>query len=61
MDSLMEIFYAILPVCMTGLYTFAITRYNCLNNIPLEKLELTYNRVYFPIYCMIRNNENTSK
>lgn len=59
MENLFEIVIVILPSCATGIITFLITRYTYLKNIPNDKLEITYNRVYYPVYRMIRNNEDT--
>lgn len=61
METLFEIVKVILPFCATGIITFLITRYTYLKNIPNDKLEITYNRVYYPVYRMIRNNEDILK
>ena len=53
MESLMEILKIILPPLVTGTITFIITKYTYSKNRPLDKLEITYNRVYYPIYRMI--------
>ena len=49
----MELLKIILPACITGIITFLITKYSYHTNIPLDKYEASYNRVYYPIYCMI--------
>lgn len=38
--------------------TFFITKYTYHKNIPLDKLEISYNRIYYPIYCLLRNNKD---
>ena len=53
MESLMEILKIILPPLVTGTITFIITKYTYNKNRPLDKLEITYNRVYYPIYRLI--------
>ncbi len=58
MDILIEFMKVILPVCITGFITFLITKYSCNKNIPLDKLEITYNRVYYPLYCLIKENKD---
>ena len=50
----------ILPACITGLVTFLVNKYNYHKNIPLDKLEITYNRIYYPIYYLIRNKKEVS-
>lgn len=53
MESFMEILKIILPPFVTGIITFIITKYTYSKNRPLDKLEITYNRVYYPIYRMV--------
>lgn len=57
MGIFIEILKKIVPVCITGLITFLVTRYTCQKNIPLDKYEVAYNRVYYPIYRLIYNGE----
>lgn len=52
MDIFIEIVKIIIPVILTGIITFLITRYTYRINIPLDKLEKAYNKVYYPIYCL---------
>ena len=42
---------------ITGVFTFLITKYTYYKNIPLDKLEISYNRVYYPIYRQIKSND----
>lgn len=47
----------VVPAIITGIITFLITKYTYHKNIPLDKLENAYNRVYYPIYCLIKEND----
>lgn len=55
-DTFIEILKAVLPVIITGIITFLITKYSYHKNIPLDKLEIAYNRIYYPIYCLITSD-----
>lgn len=55
---MMEVLNVILPPVITGILTFLITKYQCQKKVPLEKMEKAYNKVYFPIYQLIRNESN---
>lgn len=55
-NSIAEIIWNLTPVFVTGIITFLITKYEYHNNLPLDKLEIAYNRVYFPIYRMLNEN-----
>lgn len=50
-----EIITGSFPVIITGIYTFILTKYSFYKNVPLDKLEISYNRVYYPLYRMLRN------
>lgn len=52
-ENIVEIFKEVVPVIITGIFTFFITRYTYNKNIPLDKLEITYNRIYYPIYQLL--------
>lgn len=56
MGVIISILKIILPAITTGLFTFLVTKYTYHNNRPLEKLEIAYNRVYYPLYKLIYNN-----
>lgn len=60
MKTLFEILKVILPAIITGLFTFLITKYTYNRNIPLDKLEITYNRIYYPLYKII-SDKNISE
>lgn len=53
METLFEILKVILPAIITSLFTFFITKYTYNNNRPLDKIEIAYNRIYYPIYKII--------
>ncbi len=57
MDFLQEILLA----GITGIITFLITKYEYHRNVPLEKMEVAYNRIYFPLFQLIRNEKDVSK
>lgn len=57
MNSIFEMAKVILPVLITNIFTFIITKYTYNRNTPLDKLEIAYNRIYYPI-CRIIHNEN---
>lgn len=44
---------SILPVLITGAFTFLITKYSYYKNVPLDKMEIAYNRIYYPLYKLI--------
>jgi hypothetical protein len=47
--KMLNIISPLFPVLLTGLITFFITKYTQNRNIPLDKLEIAYDRVYYPI------------
>lgn len=54
--TFIEILKVVVPVIMTGIITFLVAIYNYNKNIPLDKLEIAYNRIYYPIYCLITSD-----
>lgn len=58
MEKIFDIIKIILPSIITGIFTFLITRYNYNKNIPLDKLEIAYNRVYYPLFRLIKDNND---
>ena len=54
MGTFIEILKTILPAIITGIGTFLITKYNYYKNVPLDKIEIAYDRVYYPIYKIIQ-------
>lgn len=59
METIFEILKVVLPAIIAGLCTFLITKYTYNKNRPLDKLEIAYNRVYYPIY-KIMSDKNTN-
>lgn len=57
MEAVFETLKIVLPAIITGLFTFLITKYTYNKNRPLDKIEIAYNRVYYPLYRII-SNEN---
>lgn len=57
MKNFIEILKIILPAIITGFFTFFITKYNYSKNVPLDKMEISYNKVYYPLYKIIYNNK----
>lgn len=56
METILEISKIILPAIITGLFTFLITKYTYNKNHPLDKMEIAYNRVYYPLDQIISDN-----
>jgi len=56
METIFEILKIILPAITTGVFTFFVTKYTYGKNRPLDKFEIAYNRVYYPLYRMISND-----
>lgn len=48
---------AIISAVITGVITFLITRYNWQKNLPTDKFEIAYNRIYYPIIQIINATE----
>lgn len=58
---LIEIIKIIAPAVITGLITFLITKYNYGKSRPLDKMELAYNRVYYPIYRLLKGEKQINQ
>lgn len=56
MNLLFEMLRVILPAIVAGMFTFLVTKYTYSRNIPLDNLRITYNRVYYPIYRIVKND-----
>lgn len=54
METLFEILIAVFPAIITGLFSFLITKYTYNRNVPLDKLEISYSRVYYPLYRFLK-------
>lgn len=57
MENIFNILKIILPAITTGIFTFFITKYTYNKNRPLDKLEIAYNKVYYPLYKLIHYND----
>ena len=53
MNTLIDILKTIVPVVTSGIFTFIITKYSYNKKVPLDKMEIAYNRVYYPIYRIV--------
>lgn len=58
LNFLIDILPIIIPVMLTGLFTFLVTAYKYNKNKPLDKFEITYNRVIYPVYINMVENES---
>lgn len=61
MINIFEILSPLIIAIITGVITFLITKYTYHNNKPLDKLEITYNRLYYPIYRLILNTQSVDE
>lgn len=43
------------PIMIPCVSTFLVAKYTCRNNRPLDKLEIAYNRIYFPLYVWVND------
>ena len=46
MKSFFEILKIFLPALTTGLFGFITAKYSYSKNVPVEKMEIAYNRIY---------------
>lgn len=61
MELIFEILKIVLPAIITGFSTFIITKYTYNKNIPIDKLEISYNRIYYPLFELMRSRNNKNK
>lgn len=54
MEGIYEIIKVIIPVIITGFVTYWVTKYN---RCPTDKIEVAYNRIYYPLMKVIKNSE----
>lgn len=54
MEGIYEIIKVIIPVIITGFVTYWVTKYN---RCPTDKIEIAYNRIYYPLLQVIKNSE----
>lgn len=55
MKILLEIIKILLPAAVTGIFTFWATKYAYSKDVPLQKMEIAYNRIYYPLYNLLQN------
>ena len=55
MKSFFEILKIFLPALTTGLFGFFTAKYSYSKNVPLEKMEIAYNRIYYPLYNLLKD------
>lgn len=61
MNIFIDILKTIVPAIISGVFTFIITKYSYNRKVPLDKMEIAYNRVYYPIYRIIYDNKKFNK
>lgn len=57
METVQRVFLDLLPLIVSNLFTFYLTKYTWHKNRPLDKAEIAYNRIYYPLYCFVRNQK----
>lgn len=57
MDIIIKILQYVLAPIISGIATFLVTKYTYKRNVPLDEMRIAYNRVYYPIYKLIYNEE----
>lgn len=57
----LDILKSVLPVILSSMGTFIVTKYTHHRNIPLDKMEIAYNRVYYPIYRLMSIQDDFKK
>lgn len=55
MNIFLEMMKILLPAVITGTFTFFTTKYSYSKDVPLEKMEISYNRIYYPLYQFLQN------
>lgn len=60
METFIEIIKVVLPSIIAAISTFIITKYKYNKNVPLDKMEIAYNRIYYPIYKILNAEKNNS-
>ncbi len=57
METIIELCKEIVPILLTGVITFFITKYTHNRSAPLDKMEIAYRRIYYPLYRMLRGKK----
>lgn len=55
MGNLLELIKIILPAIVTGIVTYVVAKYN---KFPNDKIEISYNRIYYPLIKLIKSSQN---
>ena len=53
MKAFYELIKVILPPIIAGFFTFLVTKYTYNKKIPLDKMEVAYNRIYYLIFKIL--------
>jgi len=56
-EKILDVCKEVIPILLTGVITFLVTRYTQNRSVPLDKMEMSYNRIYYPLYKMLRNKK----
>lgn len=59
-EIIIELLKGVLPAVIAGLFTFLVTKYTY-NKKSLDKLEITYNRFYYPVYKIVSTETDITK
>lgn len=59
MEIIIEVLKMVLAPFMTGFFGFLVAKYTYNRNIPLDKLEVAYNRIYYPLFRIISDKNAT--
>lgn len=59
-EIIFELLKGVLPAVIAGLFTFLVTKYTY-NKKSLDKLEITYNRFYYPVYKIVSTETDITK
>ncbi len=55
-EKFMDFFITLAPTLLTSVTAFFVGRYNNFQDRPLDKMEIAYNRVYYPVYRIMRED-----
>lgn len=55
-EKFIDFFMTLAPTLLTSVTAFFVGRYNNFQDRPLDKMEIAYNRVYYPVYRIMRED-----
>ncbi len=55
-EKFIDFFMTLAPTLLTSVTAFLVGRYNNFQNRPLDKMEIAYNRVYYPVYRIMKED-----